>query len=82
MSVRLLVIGLLAGAAAGWLSGVLTKGSGFGALGNLIVGVVGAILGTFVLHLIGLTATTPLGQLIVAAAGAVALGFLLRFVRR
>ena len=82
MSVRRLVIGLLAGAAAGWLSGVLTKGSGFGALGNLIVGVVGAILGTFVLHLIGLTATTPLGQLIVAAAGAVALGFLLRFVRR
>ena len=82
MSVRLLVIGLLAGAAAGWLSGVLTKGSGFGALGNLIVGVVGAILGTFVLHLVGLTATSPLGQLIVAAAGAVALGFLLRFVRR
>ena len=49
MSVEALVLFLLVGLAAGWLSGLLVKGSGFGLTGNLIVGVIGAILG-FSLH--------------------------------
>ena len=36
---------LLIGLCAGWLAGQFFKGSGFGLVGNLIVGVIGAILG-------------------------------------
>lgn len=39
-----IVVGLI----AGWLAGLVTKGSGFGLLGDIILGVVGALLGGFV----------------------------------
>ena len=38
-----IVIGLI----AGWLAGLATKGSGFGLIGDVILGVVGALLGGF-----------------------------------
>ena len=38
MEIESLVIFLLIGAAAGWLAGILMKGSGFGLLGNIVVG--------------------------------------------
>ena len=38
-----IVIGLI----AGWLAGLATKGSGFGLVGDVILGVVGALLGGF-----------------------------------
>jgi uncharacterized membrane protein YeaQ/YmgE (transglycosylase-associated protein family) len=36
---------LLIGALAGWLSGVNIKGRGFGAIGNVLVGIIGAFRG-------------------------------------
>ena len=38
---------ILIGIAAGWLAGQIMKGGGFGVLGDLIVGVIGALLGGF-----------------------------------
>jgi uncharacterized membrane protein YeaQ/YmgE (transglycosylase-associated protein family) len=67
----------LIGLAAGWLAGQLTKGRGFGLAGDLIVGVLGALLGGFLFDLVGLSAHGTCGSLIVATAGAVALLFLL-----
>jgi uncharacterized membrane protein YeaQ/YmgE (transglycosylase-associated protein family) len=72
---------LLIGLVAGWLAGLITKGKDFGLLGNLIVGVIGALLGSFVFGLLGITAWGLLGRLVVATAGAVLLLYLLRFVR-
>ena len=40
---------ILIGLAAGFLAGKVVKGHGFGLLGNLIVGVIGALLGGFLL---------------------------------
>ena len=40
---------ILIGLVAGFLAGAVVKGHGFGLLGNLIVGVIGALLGGFVL---------------------------------
>ena len=77
-----LVYSILIGIAAGFLAGMLTKGSGFGWLGNLIVGVLGALLGSFVFGLLGLTTTNLLGRLISATAGAVLLLFLLSLATR
>lgn len=71
---------LLIGLTAGFLAGVLTKGSGFGIVGNLIVGVLGAILGGFLFRLVGLSANNIIGSLITATIGAIVLLFLLSFV--
>lgn len=73
---------LLIGLVAGWLAGMLTKGRGFGLVGNLIVGVLGALLGGLVFGLLGIGAWGLLGRLVLATAGAVLLLFLLRFVKR
>jgi uncharacterized membrane protein YeaQ/YmgE (transglycosylase-associated protein family) len=73
---------ILIGMCAGWLAGQFMKGSGFGLVGNLIVGVIGALLGGFAFQLVGLAAYGLLGQLIVATVGAVLLLALLRLVNR
>lgn len=72
---------ILIGMCAGWLAGQFMKGSGFGLVGNLIVGVIGALLGGFTFNLVGLAAYGLLGQLIVATVGAVLLLVLLRLLR-
>src|SRR5687767_13563636 len=48
-----LVVFLLIGLAAGWLAGWLTKGRGFGWVGNLVIGVLGALVGGFLFRLLG-----------------------------
>jgi uncharacterized membrane protein YeaQ/YmgE (transglycosylase-associated protein family) len=73
---------ILIGLCAGWLAGKLTKGSGFGVLGNMAVGVVGAVLGGFLFALLGLKSTSLLGSLVTATVGAVILLALLRVVKR
>jgi uncharacterized membrane protein YeaQ/YmgE (transglycosylase-associated protein family) len=66
----------LVGLCAGWLAGMFTKGKGFGVLGNMVVGMVGALVGVFLLKFVGAFVV----DLIVATAGAVVLLTLLRFV--
>ena len=73
---------VLIGIAAGWLAGQLMRGSGYGLLGDLIVGVIGAILGGWLFGLLGIAAVGLLGQLIVATAGAILLLLLLRVLKR
>lgn len=73
---------LLIGLAAGWLAGQLMKGSGFGTVGNLVVGVIGAILGGFLFNLVGITAFGAFGNLITATVGAVVLLFILQAVKK
>ncbi len=77
-----LVYSLLIGLVAGFLAGQLTKGSGFGWLGNLIVGVLGALLGNFVFGLLGFTTVNLFGRLLSATAGAVLLLVLLSLATR
>ena len=43
-----IVVGLI----AGWLAGMIMKGGGYGLLGNLVVGVLGALLGGFLATLL------------------------------
>jgi uncharacterized membrane protein YeaQ/YmgE (transglycosylase-associated protein family) len=73
---------LLIGLAAGWLAGQVTKGGGFGLVGDLIVGVIGAMLGGFLFGLLGIAATGLLGSLVVATVGAIVLLFLLRVIKK
>lgn len=72
-----IVIGIL----AGWLSGKIMRGRGFGLIRDLILGVVGALVGGFLFGAIGLSATGKIGHLLMATAGAIVLLFGLRLVR-
>ena len=65
---------LIVGLVAGWLAGVLVKGGGFGVIGDLVVGVIGAFLGGFLFSTLGASAGGGLlGNIIVATIGAVVL---------
>ncbi|MGB6432061.1 MAG: GlsB/YeaQ/YmgE family stress response membrane protein [Candidatus Acidiferrales bacterium] len=76
--VWVIVIGIL----AGWIAGQLWKGSGFGLLGDLIVGVIGSLLGSFAFGLIGIGAYGLIGRLVIAVFGAIILLWLLRLIKK
>ncbi len=73
-----LIIGIL----AGWLAGQLMKGGGYGLIGDLVIGVVGAFLGGWLLGSLGIFTAGLIGSLISATIGAVVLIFLIRLVKR
>jgi uncharacterized membrane protein YeaQ/YmgE (transglycosylase-associated protein family) len=72
---------ILIGLVAGWLAGKLMKGSGFGILGDIVIGVIGALLGGFLFGMLGISAGGLIGSLIIATLGAVILLYILRLVR-
>ena len=82
MSGQGLIIFLLIGLAAGWIAGKLMKGGGFGLVGDLVVGVVGAYLGGWVFSLLGLAAYGLIGALIMATIGAMLLLYIIRLVKK
>ena len=73
---------LLMGGIVGWLAGLITRGRGFGILGDIVIGIVGAELGGWAASSIGLYASSSLGAFLVALTGAVLLVGLTRFVKR
>lgn len=77
-----LLLLLFIGLVAGWLAGVLVKGGGFGILGDIVVGILGAVIGGYVFGGMGIGGSGLLGQILVATAGAILLIFVLRLIRR
>lgn len=74
---------LIVGIVAGWLAGKLVKGGGFGLVGDLVVGVVGAFIGGFLFSSLGVSAGGGLiGSIIVATIGAVVLLYAVRLIKR
>ena len=49
MDAQSIIIWLIVGAIAGWLAGMVVRGGGFGLIGDIIVGIVGALIGGFLL---------------------------------
>jgi uncharacterized membrane protein YeaQ/YmgE (transglycosylase-associated protein family) len=80
-----ILILIVVGVVAGWLAGSIVRGYGFGLVGNLIVGVVGAFLATWLLPKIGVVipvGNAIIGSIIYATIGAVVLLLLVGLVRR
>ncbi|QCK86347.1 GlsB/YeaQ/YmgE family stress response membrane protein [Phreatobacter aquaticus] len=83
MPIESLFVLLIVGAVAGWLAGVIVKGYGFGLIGNIVVGIVGALIATFLLPKLGVRLGGGITSAIFSATiGAVILLFLLSIVRR
>jgi uncharacterized membrane protein YeaQ/YmgE (transglycosylase-associated protein family) len=80
MSMEHLLIFLAVGVLAGFLAGHIWKGRGFGLLGDLIVGVVGAFIGVWLFGQLNVSSSGILGLLIAAVVGALILLFLIRAV--
>ena len=72
---------ILVGLIAGWLTGKLMKGGGYGFILDVVLGIVGAIVGGFIARAIGIS---PEGGLIytilIALGGAVLVVFLIRLI--
>ena len=78
-----LIVFLIVGAIAGWLAGQVMKGGDFGLVGDIIVGILGAIVAGFLFPAIGVALGAGiLGQIISAALGACILLLVLRLVKR
>lgn len=70
---------LLVGAIAGFLAGNLTKGQGFGLIGNIVVGLIGSLFGGWLFSLFGVQDTNFIGSTLVATGGAVVLLYIVNF---
>lgn len=82
MNVTALITMLLIGLAAGWLAGQIWKGSGFGLLWNLVIGVAGSFLGGFLFRLLGISFHGIVGSIIAALIGALLLLFIISKVKK
>jgi uncharacterized membrane protein YeaQ/YmgE (transglycosylase-associated protein family) len=73
---------ILLGAVAGWLAGQITKGGGFGLIGNIVVGILGAVIGGWLAGILGIGSGSLLGALLIATGGAVVLLFLVSLIKK
>lgn len=74
---------LLLGALAGWLAGKLVRGRGFGLIANILIGIIGALIGGILADQLGIsTGSGFLWELAVALVGALVLLLVAGLVRR
>lgn len=64
---------LLIGLIAGWLTGVVMKGRGYGVLADIILGIVGAVVGGFLFGQLGISAYGFIGRVAIAVVGTIVL---------
>jgi len=83
MSVETLLIWAIVGAIAGWLAGVVVRGGGFGLVGNIVVGIIGAFLGGWLFGVGGIAIGAGIiNTIFTAFIGAVVLLLLVRVIKR
>jgi uncharacterized membrane protein YeaQ/YmgE (transglycosylase-associated protein family) len=73
-----IIIGIL----AGFIAGKIVRGHGMGTLMDLLVGIVGSVLGGWIFTLLGLAAYGLIGQLVMATVGAVVLLLIVRAIKK
>ncbi|MFZ0218380.1 MAG: GlsB/YeaQ/YmgE family stress response membrane protein [Candidatus Dormiibacterota bacterium] len=73
-----IVVGLI----AGWLTGLIMKRGGYGIIGDLILGLIGALIGGFIVGFFFQGSVGLIGSIVVAVIGAIILVLLLRLITR
>lgn len=82
MSSESLLVILFVGLVAGWLAGQIVRGTGLGLLGNIVVGILGAFIGSWLLPQLGIVLGSGILNAIVnATIGAILLLLIIRLVR-
>jgi uncharacterized membrane protein YeaQ/YmgE (transglycosylase-associated protein family) len=78
-----LVVIVIVGIVAGWLAGTIVRGGDYGLIGDLVVGVIGAFIGDWLLPQLGIHLGTGMVALVVnATLGAIVLLIFLRLISR
>jgi uncharacterized membrane protein YeaQ/YmgE (transglycosylase-associated protein family) len=81
--VKTILIWAAVGAVAGWLAATIIRGGGFGLIGDIVVGIIGAFIGGWLLPRLGVHLGAGLVPVIASATiGAIVLLLALRLVRR
>jgi uncharacterized membrane protein YeaQ/YmgE (transglycosylase-associated protein family) len=81
MSTEHVLLFLVIGVFAGFFAGKIIKGSGFGIVGDVILGVLGSFVGVWVFGLLGIASGGVLGLLVAATAGALLLVYVIHSTR-
>lgn len=76
-----IVPGIIAGLVAGYIASLLQKGHGSGCLLNLVIGLVGGILGSWLFSLFGIQANSWIGETVTAIVGACILLWILAKIK-
>jgi uncharacterized membrane protein YeaQ/YmgE (transglycosylase-associated protein family) len=83
MSLETILIWLLIGAVAGWLAGLVVKGGGYGLVGDIIVGIIGAFVGGWLFGMAGISLGGGIvGTVLAATVGAIVLLLVIRVLKR
>lgn len=83
MGTQSLIVILIIGGFAGWFAGLIVKGYGFGLLGNIVVGIVGALVAGWIFPILGLGFGGGIfASILHATIGAVFVLFLVRLIKR
>ena len=83
MDIQALIIWLVVGAIAGWLAGMVVKGSGYGLIGDIVVGILGGLIAGWLLPQVGIAIGSGIiAAIIDAFIGAVILLIVLRLIKR
>jgi uncharacterized membrane protein YeaQ/YmgE (transglycosylase-associated protein family) len=78
-----LIAWLIIGAVAGWLAGLIVRGGGYGLIGDIVVGVIGAVVFGWLFGASGMAVGSGMiGSIVAAVIGAVILILALRLVSR
>lgn len=78
-----IIVMLVVGAIAGWLAGNIVRGFGYGLLWNIVVGIIGAFIGVWLLHQLGFVPFAGfVGSIVNATIGAVILLVIVGFIKR
>ena len=77
-----LIVILFVGLVAGWLAGKVVRGTGFGIIGDIIVGIAGALVASFLFPMLHISIGSGLvSEIIFSAIGAIILLLVVRLVR-
>ncbi len=83
MGIESILIFLIVGAIAGWLAGLIVSGGGFGLIGNIVIGIVGAFIAGTLFPYLGISlGTGVIAAIINATIGAVILLALIKIIKR
>lgn len=80
-----IILLLVVGAVAGWLGSIIYKGGSLGFLGNLIIGIIGAIVGDWSFAQLGINkigGNALVSNIIIATVGAIIVLFLINFATK
>jgi len=77
-----LIYWIVVGLIAGWAAGRIMKGGGYGPLMDIVLGIVGAVVGGWLMGMLGIYAGGLIGTIVVAIIGAVFLIWLSRLLKR